>query len=92
MASAATEPEKATAEPHVEKAAAPAAAPEVRSPAKKEQFPVVDVVLRFLLFASGLVAVVVMVTSKETQPVAQIPFPPFVVYKTAKFNQSPAFM
>ncbi|XP_057771968.1 CASP-like protein 1 [Salvia miltiorrhiza] len=83
MASTATQPEKAAAaEPYVE----------VRAPAAKDGFPVADVVLRFLVFASGLVAVLVMVTSKETQVVAQIPIPPFLVRRTAKFNHSPAFI
>ncbi|KAL1548510.1 CASP-like protein 1 [Salvia divinorum] len=76
--SIATEPEKMAEGP-------PAAV-------EKESFPVADVVLRFLVFASGLVAVLVMVTSKETQIVGQIPIPPFVVRRTAKFNHSPAFV
>lgn len=69
------------------------AAEKAGGPAAKEQFPLLThVVLRFLLFASGLVAALVMVTSNETQAVAQIPVPPFLLYKTAKFTQSPAFM
>ncbi|KAI5650680.1 hypothetical protein M9H77_36685 [Catharanthus roseus] len=54
-------------------------------------FPVVNVVLRFLLFASGLVSVVVMVTSKQTE-ITQIPFPPFRAPVSAKFSHSPAFI
>ncbi|KAJ0477538.1 putative casparian strip membrane protein [Helianthus annuus] len=51
---------------------------------------VVDVALRVLLFATALVAIIVMVTSKQTKmiPVA----PGLVVPMTAKFTQSPAFM
>ncbi|KAG6431150.1 hypothetical protein SASPL_109225 [Salvia splendens] len=77
--SIATEPEKMAAGPP----------PAV----EKESFPVADVVLRFLVFASGLVAVLVMVTSKETQVVGQSPIPPFgLVRQSAKFNHSPAFV
>lgn len=88
MASIAMEPENVGAQPYSEKAE------EARGPAVKEQIPtaLADVVLRFLLFACCLVAVVVMVTSNETQAVAQIQVPPFLLYKTAKFSQSPAFM
>ena len=74
----------------VEKAAPPPPPPPV--PVAKDNFPVVDVVLRFLVFASGLAAVLVMVTSKETQVVGQIPIPPFLIRRTAKFNHSPAFV
>ncbi|KAK9077729.1 hypothetical protein SSX86_006066 [Deinandra increscens subsp. villosa] len=51
---------------------------------------VVDVCLRFLLFATALAAVIIMVTSKQTKliPVAPGYSIPFV----AKFNQSPAFI
>lgn len=89
MASTATEPEKVAAEHHVEKAAPP---PEIRAPVEKDHFALADVVLRFLLFASALVAVLVMVTSKEKKAVAQIPIAPFVVFRTAKFSHSPAFV
>lgn len=82
MASRATEAGKVAAESYVE----------VRAPAAKDNFALVDVVLRLVVFASGLVAVLVMVTSKETQVVAQIPVPPFLVRRAAKFNTSPAFM
>ncbi|KAL1543130.1 CASP-like protein 1 [Salvia divinorum] len=77
MASTATEVEKAAPPP---------------VPAAKDSYAVADVVLRFLVFASGLAAVLVMVTSKETQVVAQIPIPPFLVRRAAKFNHSPAFV
>ncbi|KAJ0092967.1 hypothetical protein Patl1_25584 [Pistacia atlantica] len=52
---------------------------------------VVDVALRVLLFAATLVAVVVMVTSKETE---FVPVPPTgaMMRRTAKFNHSPAFI
>ncbi|KAL6532271.1 CASP-like protein in26 [Orobanche gracilis] len=50
-----------------------------------------DVVLRFLLSASCVVAVLVMVTSKQTELVP-IPFPPFLISRDAKFNHSPAFI
>ncbi|KAK1417889.1 hypothetical protein QVD17_27024 [Tagetes erecta] len=51
---------------------------------------VVDVALRFLLFATALVALIVMVTSKQTKmiPVA----PGLAVPLDANFNQSPAFI
>lgn len=51
---------------------------------------VVGVALRVLLFATALVALIVMVTSKQTKmiPVA----PGLAVPLDAKFNQSPAFM
>ncbi|KAJ0593849.1 putative casparian strip membrane protein [Helianthus annuus] len=49
--------------------------------------PVVDVGLRFLLFATALVAIIVMVTSKQTKLV------PFLgISIVAKFTQSPAFV
>nr|XP_043627463.1 CASP-like protein 1 [Erigeron canadensis] len=49
-----------------------------------------DVVLRVLLFATGLVAVIIMVTSKQTK---LIPFAPgFLISRDAKFNYSPAFI
>ncbi|KAK4483278.1 hypothetical protein RD792_010463 [Penstemon davidsonii] len=51
-----------------------------------------DVVLRFLLFASGVVAVVVMVTSNQTE-IVRLPFPPFpLAHVPAKFRYSPAFV
>ncbi|KAL0457309.1 UNVERIFIED_CONTAM: CASP-like protein 1D1 [Sesamum latifolium] len=54
-------------------------------------FAAADVVLRFLLFASGVVAVVVMVTSKQTELIP-IPIPPFLMPRPAKFTHSPAFI
>ncbi|XAR54594.1 hypothetical protein NMG60_11029804 [Bertholletia excelsa] len=56
---------------------------------------VLDVVLRFLVFASAVVAVVVMVTSKQEEFVSvQIPNVPTprTVLRPAKFNHSPAFI
>ncbi|PIN14367.1 hypothetical protein CDL12_13005 [Handroanthus impetiginosus] len=50
-----------------------------------------QVVLRFLLFGAALVAVVVMVTSKQTEMVP-VQSPPFQAYVSAKFNRSPAFI
>ncbi|XP_076891529.1 CASP-like protein 1 [Bidens hawaiensis] len=51
--------------------------------------PVVDVGLRFLLFATALVALIIMVTSKQTK---LIHFGPLAISLVAKFNQSPAFV
>lgn len=85
--------------PHPE-APAPAPVPEKAPPEIKavathappsNYFGVVNVVLRFLLFASSLVAVVVMVTSKQTELVP-ILFPPFRAPVIAKFNHSPALV
>ncbi|KAF9605402.1 hypothetical protein IFM89_016979 [Coptis chinensis] len=53
-------------------------------------FPV-DLTLRILLFVSSLAAVIVMVTSKQTELV-QVPSIPFKVPNTAKFDQTPAFI
>ncbi|KAL8195761.1 hypothetical protein R6Q57_025514 [Mikania cordata] len=57
---------------------------------KSSMGPVLDVALRVLLFATALVAVIVMVTSKQTKliPVA----PGLAVPVAAKFNHSPAFI
>ncbi|CAA3027342.1 CASP 1 [Olea europaea subsp. europaea] len=69
--------------------------PEVKTPAASPStdcFALADVVLRFLLFASALVAVVVMVTSKQTEKFPILPFPPFLVALPAKFTHSPAFI
>lgn len=55
------------------------------STASKNYFKV-DVVLRVLVFASTLSAIIVLVTSKQT--VLGLSPRPFV----AKFNHSPAFM
>ncbi|KAL0388695.1 UNVERIFIED_CONTAM: CASP-like protein 1D1 [Sesamum radiatum] len=63
----------------VDKAATPS---DIRGPAERaassRSFAAADVVLRFLLFASGVVAVVVMVTSKQTELIP-IPIPPFLI-------------
>ncbi|KAM3357887.1 CASP-like protein 1 [Capsicum galapagoense] len=75
-----------------EKVTPPAEAPVVE-PQKRVQplatrstdyFAVADVVLRLLVFASALVSVVVMSTSKETE---MVPTP-----RPAKFNYSPALI
>ncbi|GER55878.1 CASP-like protein 8 [Striga asiatica] len=50
-----------------------------------------DLVLRFLLFASCVAAVIVMVTGKQSELIP-IPFPPFLVSRDAKFNHSPALI
>ncbi|XP_060197810.1 CASP-like protein 1 [Lycium barbarum] len=82
----ATEPEKVVppveAAPEPEKGAPP---PATRGPT--DYFAVADVVLRFLVFASALVSVVVMSTSKQTEI-----SPPSPVPRPAKFNHSPAFI
>ncbi|XP_057805999.1 CASP-like protein 1 [Salvia miltiorrhiza] len=67
-----TEVEKAVEEPP----------PEVKTPAAPlDYLALAEVVLRFLLFASALVAVVVIVTSKQTKN-----------SRDAKFNYSPALI
>ncbi|MFS7922671.1 putative casparian strip membrane protein [Helianthus anomalus] len=50
----------------------------------------VDVVLRVMLFATSLIGIIVMVTSKQTKliPIA----PGMALPMAAEFNQSPAFM
>ncbi|MGI4329171.1 CASP protein domain-containing protein [Klebsiella pneumoniae] len=59
----------------------------------QDRFVVVDVFLRLLLFACSVVAVVVMVTSKQTKMLGRLPVAPFSpVFKPAKFNHSPAFI
>ncbi|CAA2983155.1 CASP 1 [Olea europaea subsp. europaea] len=65
--------------------------PPTESRASAAYFALVDVVLRFLLFASALVAVLVMVTSKQTEKVP-IPIYPYQAPMSAKFNHSPAFV
>lgn len=96
----AAQPEKIEPEPAKVVPRAPEAPPPPETKAlgsgaagAKDYFPVVDVVLRFLLFAASLVAVVVMVTSKQTEAVL-IPFtfPPILARLPAKFNHSPALM
>jgi len=91
-----TEPEKAAPPPAeapapvTEKVAAPEAAP---AATPRDYFAVGDVVLRVLLFAAAVTAVVVMVTSKQTKAV-RLPLPPLfpVVERSAKFQDSPAFI
>ena len=88
----APEPEKVApptekAAPEMEKAAPPPEGP------PRDRFVVVDVFLRLLLFACSVVAVVVMVTSKQTKMLGRLPVAPFSpVFKQAKFNHSPALM
>ncbi|EYU43898.1 hypothetical protein MIMGU_mgv1a025880mg [Erythranthe guttata] len=66
--------------------------PETRAPAKKAHtFALAEVVLRFLLFASGLVAVLVMVTSKQTKYLS-VPGIPYKIPRSAVFDHSPAFI
>ena len=88
----ALEPEKVA--PSTEKAAPETekAAPQPEGP-PHDRFVVADVVLRLLLFACSVVAVVVMVTSKQTEILGLLPVAPFSpVFKQAKFNHSPALM
>ncbi|KAF8017011.1 hypothetical protein BT93_H2267 [Corymbia citriodora subsp. variegata] len=86
-----------------EKIADPEAAKPAEVPLPKKEAPpppsgppdtanllTVDVALRGLLFASTLIAVLVMVTSKQTEEVAVLGIP-FPVPAEAKFNNSPAF-
>ncbi|KAL0393205.1 UNVERIFIED_CONTAM: CASP-like protein IN26 [Sesamum radiatum] len=79
----------------VEKEAdAPPPPPEVKASIDAppvDYFAVAEVVLRFLLFASAVVAVVVTVTSKQTKQVP-VQFPPFQASVPAKFDHSPAFI
>ncbi|KAL0329680.1 UNVERIFIED_CONTAM: CASP-like protein IN26 [Sesamum radiatum] len=67
---------------------------EMRGPAEKPLsglFGLGDVVLRFLLFASALVAVILLVTSNQTKRIP-IPVPPYLIPRTAKFTQAPALI
>jgi len=82
---AAPPPEEVAPEP--EKAAPPPG--EWKAPT--EYVVVVDLVLRVLLFASTLVSVVVMVTSKQTKLIQVTGFPVRVPI-AAKFQDSPAFI
>ncbi|KAL8195762.1 hypothetical protein R6Q57_025515 [Mikania cordata] len=59
-------------------------------PPPKSIGPVADVGLRFLLFATALVALVVMVTSKQSKLITLAPG--FSIPFVAKFSQSPAFI
>ncbi|KAK6146138.1 hypothetical protein DH2020_020007 [Rehmannia glutinosa] len=80
-----TEPETVVEAPSPEEEKVAAPPPEVKTSGGAppiDYFALAEVVLRFLLFASALVAVVVMVTRKQTKN----PLP------AAKFNHSPAFI
>lgn len=82
----AQEPEKAAPPPPPEAKTSGDAVP-------TKYFALLEFVLRFLLFASALVAVLVIVTSKQTKFVPVSPFAPFpVASREAKFNHSPAYM
>ncbi|KAJ3669268.1 hypothetical protein LUZ60_011218 [Juncus effusus] len=52
----------------------------------------VDALLRLLLLASAVSALVVLVTSKETKVIAILPAPLGMVKRDAKFNYSPALI
>lgn len=84
--------EKVALEP--EKAEPPLEAKTSADVVATKYFSLVEVVLRFLLFASALVAVVVLVTSKQTKGLLFPPFGPFpiLVTRAAKFNHSPALV
>lgn len=86
----ATEPEKVVA-PAEASVAEPEKAALPPTTAPTDYFAVADVVLRLLVFASALVSVVVMSTSKQTEMVPT-PFPPYRAPLPAKFNHSPALM
>ncbi|KAI4345471.1 hypothetical protein L6164_012595 [Bauhinia variegata] len=58
------------------------------SPAPVDYFKF-DVILRFLLFAASVVAIVVMVTSEQTETIL---FNGFPLRRPAKFRYSPAFI
>ncbi|KAI8003722.1 hypothetical protein LOK49_LG08G03118 [Camellia lanceoleosa] len=77
----APEPQKAAPPPE---AAAPVPPPESKVP---DRFVVADVVLRVILFAAAVTAVVVMVTGNQTK---HVPVPRVAVPE--KFNYSPAFI
>ena len=55
-------------------------------------YSLVDIALRFLLFAASLSSVVAMVTSKQTELVPVPGMPTVRVPVPAKFNHSHAFM
>ncbi|KAL3626141.1 hypothetical protein CASFOL_029690 [Castilleja foliolosa] len=71
-------------------AAAKAAVP-LPPPPRNGGAALADVVLRFFLFTSCLVAVLVMVTSEQSKLIP-IQFPPFLISQDAKFQHSPAFV
>lgn len=86
--------EEKVADPEAAKPAAekpPPSKEEAPPPAAGPSLFTADVALRGLLFASTLTAVVVMVTSKQTEE-ASVPGVPFQVPVEAKFNNSPAFV
>ncbi|KAL1808759.1 hypothetical protein ACET3Z_025749 [Daucus carota] len=59
-------------------------------PATSRQAAMAEVALRVLLFVASLTAVVLMVTSKQTE---LIPFPPVgLVSNTSRFTDTPAFV
>ncbi|XP_039037687.1 CASP-like protein 1D1 [Hibiscus syriacus] len=65
----------------------------LQPPAEASKYSALDVVLRVLLFAASVSAVVVMVTSKQSEMVPVPGFPPNIrVPFSAKFNHSPAFI
>ncbi|XP_030548248.1 CASP-like protein 1D1 [Rhodamnia argentea] len=67
------------------------AAEEPPPPSKGPNLFTADVVLRGLLFASTVTAIVVLVTSNQTEETS-VPGVPFPVPVEAKFNNSPAFV
>lgn len=78
-----------------EKGAVPAAVPppELKSETNTptSYLAVAEVVLRVLLFATTVTAVVVMVTSKQTEWIPY-PLPPFRIRNSSRFTDSPAFV
>ncbi|KAL4284416.1 hypothetical protein GQ457_16G030490 [Hibiscus cannabinus] len=63
------------------------------SAAASAKYSALDLVLRVLLLAASVSAVVVMATSKQTERVPVPGFPPiFTVSNSAEFNNSPAFI
>ncbi|KVH88534.1 Uncharacterized protein family UPF0497, trans-membrane plant [Cynara cardunculus var. scolymus] len=81
---------KSTTTPPHSTVKSPASPPSYMGASGLKHHVVVDVVLRVMLFATTLVGVFVMVTSKQTKmiPVA----PGLVIPLDAKFTQSPAFI
>lgn len=86
-----------TDKPEVKNVAAAAAAaappPELKSErnSPSRYLAVTEVVLRVLLFATTVTAVVVMVTSKQTEWIPY-PSPPFRIRNSSRFTDSPAFV
>ncbi|KAI3692483.1 hypothetical protein L6452_32299 [Arctium lappa] len=81
---------KGTTTPPHSTVKSPASPPAYMGTSGVKHHLVVDVVLRVMLFATALVSIIVMVTSKQTKliPVA----PGLVIPLDAKFNQSPSFI